>query len=150
MARQKKSSTLDNASRKNLLVGAWLIKETSVTTTEGTSTDKNPPPGIYIFTDQHFSNTLIPKGGERLPFTDRTTPEEMLAAYNNFIAEAGSYEVTESTLTTHNIVAKIPNYMNGRIIYQYKLEGDSLRLLLHDDGWAPEGGKILYHLVRMK
>ena len=150
MANQKNSSTSDNASRKNLLVGAWLIKETSVTTTEGTSTDKNPPPGIYIFTEQHFSNTLIPKAEERLPFTNQTTQDEMLAAYNNFIAEAGSYEVTESTLTTHNIVAKIPNFMNGRIVYRYKLEGDSLTLILHDDGWAPEGGEIVYQLARMK
>ena len=75
----------------NGLVGAWLIVETTVTTPTGTTTNENPRPGVYIFTERHFSNMLIP-GERRVPFSEEQTDQERLAAYDNFIADSGSYE----------------------------------------------------------
>ena len=130
------------------LVGAWLIVETTVTTLDGTTTNENPQPGVYIFTERHFSNMLIPEERRSL-FGEERTDEERLAAYDNFIADSGSYELTDSLLTTHNMIAKVPNAMDGGFPYRYTLDGDSL-VLTFDRGWAPPDGEITYRLRRLE
>ena len=138
---------------QNPLVGAWLIIATSVTGPTGTTINENPQPGLYIFTDRHFSNMLIP-GPERLPFRPDRTDEDRLAAYDNFIADAGTYEFTESTFTVQNIIAKVPNVMPPHrstkgLTYRWHFEGDSLILTL-EGGWAPPNGEITYRLQRLE
>jgi len=137
------------AELRSTLLGAWRITEVSVTSPDTTWTSKNPQPGLYIFSDRHFSNLLVSGTEERTPFNDDTTDEEVLVAYQRFIADAGTYEVTDTELTTHNIVAKVPNYMNGGFTYRYSVHGDSL-VLTFNEGWAPPGGEITYRLVRLK
>ncbi len=143
------NENIDNRTdTRNGLIGAWLIVETTVTTPDGTTTDENPQPGIYIFTERHFSTMLVPREARPL-FSEERTDEERLAAYDNFIADSGTYELTESLLTTDNIIAKVPNAMDYRIPYRYTLEGDSL-VLTFDVGWAPPGGEITYRLRRLE
>ena len=143
------SDTLDDqAESPNGLVGAWLIVETTITTPSGTTMNENPQPGVYIFTERHFSNMLIPEERRSL-FGEERTDEERLAAYDNFIADSGSYELTDSLLTTHNMIAKVPNAMDGGFPYRYILDGDSL-VLTFDRGWAPPNGEITYRLVRLE
>ena len=137
------------ASSPKQLIGAWLITETSVTTKEGTTTNENPQLGVYIFSERHFSNMLIPNAEGRSPFSEERTDEERLAAYDNFIADSGSYELTDSLLTTHNMIAKVPNAMDGGFPYRYILDGDSL-VLTFDRGWAPPDGEITYRLRRLE
>ena len=136
----------------NPFVGAWLITETSVTDPTGTIVNENPEAGLYIFTERHFSNMLIP-GSERAPFSQERTGEERLAAYDNFIADGGTYEYTESTLTANNIVAKVPNVMpphaSGPLTYQWRLDGDELVMTLRG-GWALMDGEITYRLSRLE
>jgi len=105
----------------NGLVGAWLIVETTVSTPDGTATDENPQPGLYIFTERHFSNMIVPREAREL-FSEERTDEERLVAYDNFIADSGTYELTESLLTTDNIIAKVPNAMDGGFPYRYTLD----------------------------
>lgn len=136
------------------LVGAWLITATSVTTPMGASVNEDPQPGLYIFTERHFSNMLIPNPEGRLPFSADRTAEERLAAYDNFIADAGTYLLTDSTLIAENIIAKVPNVMpphrsSSSLTYRYRFEGDSLVLTLRG-GWAPRNGQITYRLVRLE
>ena len=137
------------AELRSSLLGAWRITEVSVTSPDTTWTSKNPQPGLYIFSDRHFSNLLVSGTEDRTPFTDETTDEEELAAYQRFIGDAGTYEVSDTELTTHNIVAQDPNFMNGGFTYRYTVRGDSL-VLTFNAGWAPAGGKITYRLVRLK
>jgi hypothetical protein len=136
----------------NRLVGAWKIAQTSVTGPSGTSINENPAPGLYIFTERHFSNMLIP-GSERQPFSVERTEKERLAAYDNFIADGGTYEYTDSTLTAKNIIAKVPNVMpphsTGALTYRWRFDGDVLVLTLHG-GWAPPNGEIAYRLERLE
>ena len=138
---------------QNPLVGVWLITATSASGPTGTTIDENPQPGLYIFTDRHFSNMLIP-GSERLPFSPDGTDEERLTAYDNFIADSGTYERTESTLTVQNIIAKVPNVMPPHrstkgLTYRWHFEDDSLVLTLQG-GWAPPNGEITYRLRRLE
>lgn len=105
---------------------------------------------MYIFTERHFSNILIPNERRGL-FGSTSTDQERLAAYDNFITDAGTYDATDSTLTTHNIIAKVPNVMTGGpgITYRYRLDGETL-VLSFSGGWAPRDGEITYRLRRLE
>jgi hypothetical protein len=135
-------------------MGAWPIVETAVTDQTGTTVDDSPEAGLYVFTERHFTNMLVP-GSARPPLSQTRADEERLRAYDNFIADGGTYEYAESTLTTRNIIAKIPNWMpphapddNG-LTYQWQLNGDELVLTLRG-GWAPRAGEITYRLRRLE
>ena len=132
----------------NPLAGAWRITEASVTSPDTSYTDTDPQPGLYLFLDRHYSTLLVP-GPERASFTDETTDAERLAAYENFIANTGTYTVSDSTLTLQHIVTKFPNVMSGTLTYTYQVEGNTLRLTLSDAAWAEEG-EIQYTLARVE
>ncbi len=132
----------------NPLAGAWRITEASVTSPDTSYTDTDPQPGLYLFLDRHYSTLLVP-GPERASFTDETTDAEMLAAYENFIANTGTYTVSDSTLTLQHIVTKFPNVMSDTLTYTYQVEGNTLRLTLSGVAWAEEG-EIQYTLARVE
>ena len=132
----------------NALIGAWLIVETTITTSDETTVIENPQPGLYIFTERHFSTMLVP-GESRELFSAARTADERLAAYDNFVADAGTYKLQDSTLITDNIIAKIPNGMEARISYRYSFNDGDLLLTL-EGAWAPPGGSITYRLERLE
>ena len=132
----------------NPLAGAWRITEASVTSPDTSYTDTDPQPGLYLFLDRHYSTLLVP-GPERASFTDETTDAEMLAAYENFIANTGTYTVSDSTPTLQHIVTKFPNVMSDTLTYTYQVEGNTLRLTLSGVAWAEEG-EIQYTLARVE
>jgi hypothetical protein len=130
------------------LVGAWRIVETRISTTDSTWVDPTPQPGLYLFTEDHLSNMLIQGTQPREPFPSNPSPEQRLAAYDPFIADAGSYLRTDSTLEVRNVIAKVPNVMNYEQTYRYRLSGDSLTLTF-SGAWAPPRGEITYRLTRL-
>ena len=137
-------------SEGNALRGVWKITEISVTSPDTNWTTREPQPGLYIFFDTHYSTALIPENKSRPTFSDQTTDEERLAAFVNFVSNAGTYEVTGSTLAVRPMVAKVPSAMTGSgFSYEYSLEGDLLVLVL-SAAWAPTDGKITYRLSRLE
>ncbi len=137
--------------RSSALQGAWTITEVSVSTPDTSWTEANPQPGLYIFVERHYS-TLIVQGSEpRELLSDDPTDAERLAAWSPFIANSGTYEVSGTKLTVRPLVAKFPNSMsdNSGWTYTYRVEGDTLRLIL-SAAWAPEGGEIRYTLARRR
>ncbi len=132
------------------LVGTWRIVETTRTTADSTWVNESPQPGLYIFTQRHFSLMLIPADSPRVVWPADGTPEERLAAFENFVADAGTYEATDSVLTMSNIIAKLPWAMNagGGGPYRYRLDGDTLTLSF-TPGWLGES-EITYRLVRLE
>ena len=141
-----------SATGSNPFAGAWLITETTTTDDAGTNVNKNPEPGVYIFTERHFSDMLIP-GGERVPLGSEWTDAKRLKAYDNFVADSGTYEYTESTVTARNIIAKIPDVMpphtSGPLTYRWRLDDEDLVLTL-TGGWAPPNGEVTYRLSRLE
>ena len=81
-----------------------------------------------------------------LAATDSATDAEKLAAYDSFVANSGTYEVADSTLTIHPIVARSPNYMSGGSDkYHFRVSGDTLwlsntgadiRTRIEDSSWV--------------
>jgi hypothetical protein len=134
----------------NTLEGVWKITEISVTSPDTNWTTSDPQPGLYIFCESHYSTVLIPENKSRATFSDQATDEERLAAFDNFISNAGTYEMTGSTLTVRPMVAKVPGAMTGSgFSYEYSLEGNLLVLVL-SAAWAPTDGKITYRLSRLE
>jgi hypothetical protein len=78
--------------------------------------------------------TREPKNGrtdEPVLGSAESTDAEKVAAFDSFIANSGTYELTDSTLTTRPMVAKNPTFMaGGSLTFTYQIEGDDLRLTL--------------------
>ena len=142
-------ATAQNNDNDNVLVGVWRIVETTINASGETTVIRDPQPGLYIFTERHFSTMLVPGRESRAPFSAARTDAERLSAYDNFIADAGTYELQGSTVVTNNVIAKIPNGMDATIPYRYSFENQELLLIL-ESAWAPPGGSITYRLQRLE
>jgi len=111
------------------LEGAWKVVSINVTG-PASAANTTVQPSLYLFADKHYSMMRATGNQPRtLSATDSATDAERLAAYNSFIANTGTYEVADSTLTIHPVVARDPNYMSGGSDkYQFRVSGDTLWL----------------------
>ncbi len=111
------------------LEGAWSVASISVTGPDSAA-NTAVQPALFLFGDKHYSMMRVTGNQPRtLAATDNPTDPEKLAAYDSFIANTGTYEVADSTLTIHPVVARSPNYMSGGSDkYQFRVSGDTLWL----------------------
>ena len=110
------------------LEGAWSVASIHVTGPD--SANATVQPSLFLFGDKHYSMMRVTGTQPRaLAATDSATDAEKLAAYNSFIANTGTYEVADSMLTIHPVVARSPNYMSGGSDkYHFRVNGDTLWL----------------------
>ncbi len=111
------------------LEGAWSVASIHVSGPDSAAST-TVQPSLFLFGDKHYSMMRVTGNQPRtLAATDSPTDAEKLAAYNSFIANTGAYEVADSTLTIHPVVARSPNYMSGGSdIYHFRVSGDTLWL----------------------
>ena len=109
--------------------GVWKVVEI-VVTGAGASTSSNPQPSLLILTQGHYSQIgVLGDKARTLYKAEEPTNAEKVAAFDSFFGNAGTYEVSGSTLTIHPIVARNPNFMAGGFEkYQFRLEGNNLWL----------------------
>ena len=115
-----------------------------------------PFPNLFIFTPRHYSMIWVLGASE--PFAERWEPtdEEKKERFDSMVVNAGTYEIDGDTLTAHPMVARIPDFIGGRLICEYNVDNDMMRLKFVDeysfDGvqapWVASGGLILT-LVRI-
>ena len=123
-------------STKQSIEGAWKVAEIVVTGQDAGDVT-NPQPGLLIFARKHYSMMWIPGNQPRSLFkADPPTNEEKIAAYDSFVANSGTYELTGDTLTLHPIVARSPNFMAGDRVatYQVRIEATTLSLTPRSTG----------------
>jgi hypothetical protein len=123
---------------KPSIQGVWRLVEITITNpnppaaglSKGTHT--NLPPGLLIFTGKHYS-TIAETGTKSRPATPfkvagKPTAEEMQAQWGPFAANAGTYELSGTTLTRRAIVAKNPANQYGKVGTRstIKLDGNNL------------------------
>ena len=134
---------------KGPLEGAWKIEAASYTGPDTSWTITSPQPSLFVFAKQHYSLMFVPGNESRSLFADRSQPTdaEKLGAYNSFMGNSGTYELTDSTVTTRRIIAKNPNLFSVHTRYQVK--GDSLWFTLQVPLAAPVG-ELRYTLVRLE
>jgi hypothetical protein len=118
--------------------GVWRPIEVTVVTPGaganalGKGTHANLQPGLLIFTAKHYS-TLTDTAATPRPTTGfkvagKPTPEEMQAQWGPFAANAGTYELSGTSLTRRAIVAKNPANQHSKVVTRstIKLDGNNL------------------------
>jgi hypothetical protein len=113
------------------IVGVWQIKDISSQSTNKSLT-KDSIPSLFIF-----------------------TPTEKIRRYDSFVVNSGTYEIKDSFLTAYPIIARVPEFMGGKLVCEFKVEGDTLQLKLVDeysfDGmqapWVASGNGLILTLV---
>ena len=139
------------SSKKKPIEGAWKVTEIVVSGANASNV-ANPQPGLIIFARKHYSVMWVPGNQPRSLFKGESpTDEEKIAAYDSFVANSGTYEVTGATLTLHPMVARSPNFMAGGVSKsQLRIEGTTLWLtqkntdlsLRTGNGVAPSSGPV--------
>jgi len=117
------------SSSRGPLEGAWKVAEIVVTGADASSTP-NPQPGLSIFTRTHYSFLWVPGNQPRTLFkAEDPTNEEKIMAFDSFVGNTGTYEVSGTTLTIRPMVARFPNCMGGAFMrYQFQVDGNTLLL----------------------
>jgi hypothetical protein len=126
------------AQSKPSIQGVWRVVEVTITNPnpapgglpKGTHT--NLQPALLIFTGKHYSTTTDtaakPRPTTGFNVAGKPTAEEMQSQWGPFAANAGTYELSGTTLTRRAIVAKNPANQNGKIVTRstIKLDGNNL------------------------
>jgi hypothetical protein len=87
------------------------------------------------------------------PFIARWNPTdaEKIDRFDSLVVNAGTYEIEGQTLIARPLVARIPDFMGGKLICEYHIEKDTMTLKFVDeysfDGvqapWVASGGLVL-------
>jgi hypothetical protein len=113
-----------------------------------------PGPNLTIFAAKHYSridvHTQKPRPALANPAT--ATAEELREVWGPLVAEAGTYELTDTLLTLRPIVAKNPAVMESQvsIVYSFKLESNTLVLTAQRDQNGPVANPFKVKLVRIE
>ncbi len=128
------------------LEGAW--KPVEVVITGGANPGRHTSdvqPGLIIFTKRHYSEVLVVAFSPRPALSSNPTDEERGRVFRPLNAEAGMYEMKDSTLTFTPFVAKNPAAMTGTpYSLRARVHGDSLWVNTR----SPDGGVATWKWVR--
>lgn len=134
------------------ILGVWQVREVARQDVARSHVEY-PLPSVFIFTDHHYSMMWLPSIESQKSFAERWNPtdQEKIERFNSLIVNAGSYEVEGSTLTAHPVVARIPDFVGGKLICEYRIENETMWLKFLDeysfDGvqapWVKGGGLTL-------
>jgi hypothetical protein len=102
-------ATAVGTAQTGTLRGAWRVVE--ATAADGQVNSK-PEPGLYVFTDRHYS--IMRVMAPRKPYPEKPTDQDKVAAFDPFVANSGSYQLKGDQLMTQPMVAKNPNIMTGK------------------------------------
>jgi Lipocalin-like domain len=113
-----------------------------------------PGANLTIFAGKHYSRIEVHSDKPR-PVVENpasATAEELREVWGPFVAEGGTYELTDNLITMHPIVAKNPAAMgpNVSLVYSYKLEGDTLTLTAQRDRSGPVTKPFTVKLSRIE
>jgi hypothetical protein len=136
--------------------GVWKIAERTETGANASS-NTSPQPSLLIFARGHYSwlsiNGTVPRTQSPAPATGKMTDADRVARFQEWdpvSANAGTFEVKGSSLTTRPMVAKNVSVMssNNPITREFKLDGDTLLLTQRSTG--PQAGEVRLRLTRVR
>jgi len=118
---------------RNPLVGAWRVTEIDDANRPPIT---NPQPGLYIFTEKHYSFARINGTGPLpdYPSNDKATDADKVAVFNAIYLNSGTYTVTANMLTTKAMVAKSAFAIGASNQYDFAVNGKALVLTQKPSG----------------
>jgi hypothetical protein len=123
------------------LRGVWNVTELFVRKGGEEWTRGTPGSSLYIFTEKHYSYTFATSAAPRRLFagdSNRPTDSEKVGAYDSFVAAAGTYVLSGTTLTLKATLHKNPNEMTGEpLTYAVEIADDTLRMTIVNPPFAP-------------
>lgn len=133
---KKTDNKTENATATDeTFTGSWKLKEWTAELKSGDIVFPFGKDAKGIITYDKFGNMAVQvMKNERPPFLSedplQAQPDEILDAYNGFIAYSGRYEVdTNSNKVTHQIkISSFPNWIGQNQIRYYKFKDDMLIL----------------------
>ena len=123
----------ESPAARNPLVGAWRVTEIDDANRPPIT---NPQPGLYIFTEQHYSFARINGTGPLpdYPSNDKATDADKVAVFNAIYLNSGTYSVTANMLTTKAMVAKSAFAIGASNQYDFAVNGKALVLTQKPSG----------------
>lgn len=118
---------------RNPLVGAWRVAEIDDANRPPIA---NPQPGLYIFTEQHYSFVRINGTGPLpdYPSNDKASDADKVTVFNVLYINSGTYTVNANMLTTKAMVAKSAFVIGSSNQYQFAVNGNALVLTQKSSG----------------
>ena len=109
---------------------SWEVVERAYQRGDSAWVNRSPEPGLYVFTQRHYSIQEIRESGPRPVFDEATTDIERLRAFEVFHAHGGSYEIAGDRLVLTITIAKGPNTMRGGLAtYDLRWRGELLEVI---------------------
>jgi hypothetical protein len=135
--------------------GVWQVVQINMTgASPRTISIPEPRPNLTIVTARHYSHIQIEAEGPRTAPSDiaKATADELRAVWGPFGGEAGTYELTGNTITTHPIVAKNPATMapGAFMTLAFKVQGDTLWLTEQRNQRGPIASPTTFKAVRIE
>jgi hypothetical protein len=148
------------------LQGVWRPVEITITDSPAgrrdpfgafpAGTHTRSQPSLMIFTQRHYSRTTDtaaerrPTGAYKTP--GKPTVEELLAEWGPFAANAGTYEVSGTTVTLYAVVAKNPRAQSEKNFTKlsFKLDGNTLWLTPMETEAGPIPNPVMSKYMRVE
>lgn len=142
-------------SKAGSLQGVWQTVEITIAgANPRTIAVADPKQYLTILTAKYYSRTEVQADGPRPLLADasKATADELRAVWGPFIAEAGTYEVSGSTVTMHPQASKSPAAMaaGAFIVSSYKLDGNTLWIAQQRNQAGPYPNPVTFKLVRVE
>jgi len=130
------------AAGEGSLQGVWRVVDST----------GQPGPGVYIFTNKHYSMMVASADRPDITDTSQSTADELRALWNPMAANAGVYEVSGNLVTIRPIVAKIPVVMKPGAyeVYAFSVQNNTLSLTQQRNVRGPVEGRQAMKLVRIE
>jgi hypothetical protein len=129
--------------------GVWKVVTIHNVLPQGKFTNTNPQPGLFIFTADYYSMVWMPRT-VKLPDNTQIwqpTDQEKVDQFNSIIVNSGSYNISDSVLTTIPLVAKTPEFIGGKATYRWSFNKDTLSIAvlnIYSYNNKPDEGAINY------
>lgn len=124
------------------LLGAWEMTSVHWITKDTSYTIDPTQAGLFMIDESRYSTMWVPIDTIRTPWVDLSKPTdaEIIEGFSSVVFNAGTYEMTDSTLTTTARIAKVPGFEGGKQFYKYDITEDRLSLTMYDETY-PDGTK---------
>jgi len=135
--------------------GVWQTVELTLTG-PGARTITLPEPlaNLTIFSGRHYTRVEVQTEKPRpiLAAQATATADELRATWGPFVAEAGTFDVTDNTITMRPIASKNPAIMGPGVVltYSFKLEGKTLWVTQVRNQTGPFPNPFTAKLVRVE